>query len=73
MCSKSEACVGERDFDIEKISYKYDVCQENFFFDIAEDPEENTPKEIFGEVSYKSFVESYKPDALIVGVCLSAI
>jgi len=32
---------------------------ENFFLDIAEDPSENTPKEIFGEVAYKSFVESY--------------
>lgn len=32
---------------------------ENFFLDIAEDPVENTPKEIFGEVAYKSFVESY--------------
>lgn len=32
---------------------------ENFFLSIGEDPVENTPKEIFGEVAYKSFVESY--------------
>ena len=40
---------------------------ENFFLDIAEDPSENTPKEIFGEVAYKSFVESYNSKGLIVG------
>mmetsp|Transcript_13931 Transcript_13931/g.12633 ORF Transcript_13931/g.12633 Transcript_13931/m.12633 type:complete len:257 (-) Transcript_13931:61-831(-) len=40
---------------------------ENFFLDIAEDPAVNTPKEIFGEVSYKTFVEKYDPEALLVG------
>eukprot|EP00597_Dinobryon_sp_UTEXLB2267_P002324 CAMPEP_0170072974 /NCGR_PEP_ID=MMETSP0019_2-20121128/10480_1 /TAXON_ID=98059 /ORGANISM="Dinobryon sp., Strain UTEXLB2267" /LENGTH=272 /DNA_ID=CAMNT_0010282217 /DNA_START=110 /DNA_END=928 /DNA_ORIENTATION=- len=40
---------------------------ENFFLDIGEDPSENTPREIFGEVAYKSFVESYDSKGLIVG------
>lgn len=42
------------------------VC-ENFFLDIAEDPEKNTPKQLYGEVAYKSFVGEYKPDALLLG------
>lgn len=40
---------------------------ENFFLDIAEDPEKNTPRQIFGEVTYKNFVGSYNPDALLLG------
>jgi hypothetical protein len=40
---------------------------ENFFLDIAEDPAINTPKQIFGEAAYKSFVESYDPEALLIG------
>jgi len=40
---------------------------ENFGLTIAEDPAENTPKEIFGEAAYKSFVQSYNPEGLIVG------
>lgn len=39
---------------------------ENFFLDIAEDPVENTPKEIFGEVAYKSFVESYNEKGSLI-------
>jgi hypothetical protein len=41
--------------------------RENFFLDIAEDPAVNTPKQIFGEVAYKSFVEDYNPNALLLG------
>ena len=40
---------------------------ENFFLDIAEDPAKNTPSEIFGEVAYKDFVGSYKPNSLLLG------
>lgn len=40
---------------------------ENFFLDIAEDPAINTPKQIFGEVAYKSFVDEYDPNSLING------
>jgi len=38
---------------------------ENFFLDIAEDPAINTPREIFGEVSYKQFVKKVVPDGLL--------
>ena len=42
---------------------------ENFFLDAAEDPVANTPKEIFGEVAYKSFVESYDSKGIfIIGI-----
>jgi len=40
---------------------------ENFFLDIGEDPAANTPRLLYGEVNYKNFVESYKPDALLIG------
>lgn len=39
---------------------------ENFFLDVAEDPAINTPREIFGEVAYKSFVAEKNPDGLLV-------
>ena len=47
--------------------YRLAPVHENFFFDVAEDPAINTPRQIFGEVKYKSFVESYNPNGLIVG------
>lgn len=40
---------------------------ENFFLDIAEDPKKNTPKEIYGEESYRTFVGSYDSNALLNG------
>jgi len=40
---------------------------ENFGLGIGEDPIENTDQMIYGEVNYKNFVESYKPNALITG------
>lgn len=40
---------------------------ENFGFKFAEDPYENTPDTILGEVNLKDgFVKSYKPDALLL-------
>jgi hypothetical protein len=39
---------------------------ENFFLGLGEDPVENTPKELFGELSYQNFVQTYDPDGLIV-------
>jgi hypothetical protein len=38
---------------------------ENFYLDFAEDPAINTPREIFGEVAYKSFAEKTVPDGLL--------
>eukprot|EP01038_Epipyxis_sp_PR26KG_P011687 gene11687-15649_t len=38
---------------------------ENFGLSIGEDPVENTPKEIFGEVNYKSFAAKTVPDGLL--------
>lgn len=40
---------------------------ESFGFDFAEDQVENTDPIIIGEVNYKNFVESYKPNALLLG------
>lgn len=39
---------------------------ENFGLGIGEDTRENTPDLLLGEVNYKTFVASYKPNALIV-------
>jgi hypothetical protein len=39
---------------------------ENFFLDIAADPAAATPKQLYGEVAYKSFVEKTVPDGLLV-------
>jgi len=39
---------------------------ENFGLSIGEDPAINTPKEIFGEAAYTSFVEGYAPEGLRV-------
>lgn len=41
--------------------------QENFGLDIAESPEENTLREIYGEVNYKNFVGKYEPNGLLLG------
>jgi hypothetical protein len=40
---------------------------ENFFLPIGEDPAENTPAQLYGEVAYKNFVTTYNPEGLIVG------
>ena len=40
---------------------------ENFGLDIAESPEENTLREIYGEVNYKNFVGKYEPNGLLLG------
>jgi hypothetical protein len=47
--------------------YRIKPLQENFFLDIAEDPAINTPKQILGEVAYKSFIAEYNPNALLLG------
>lgn len=39
---------------------------ENFFLGIGEDPAENTPKELYGEVSYQNFVRSTNTKGLLV-------
>jgi len=43
--------------------------RENFFVDLPtlNDPEKVTPAAILGEAKYKSFVEQYDPDALLLG------
>jgi hypothetical protein len=40
---------------------------ENFGLKIGEDPLENTPSLLLGEVNYKNFVAEYDPDALLNG------
>ena len=41
---------------------------ENFGLSFAEDAQENTLREIFGEVNYKSFAEKVDPNALLIRV-----
>lgn len=43
------------------------ALHENFGLDIAESPEENTLREIYGEVNYKNFVGKYEPNGLLLG------
>ena len=47
--------------------YRMQPVYENFFLDIAEDPAINTPRQIFGEAAYKSFVATYDKNALVNG------
>ena len=41
---------------------------ENFGFDFAESQMDNTPRELFGEANYKSFVKSYDRNGLMIRV-----
>jgi len=41
------------------------LSMENFFLPLGEDPEKNTPKQIYGEENYKEFISSYTDKSLL--------
>lgn len=49
-----------------KVQPRVKPVHENFFLDFAGDPAEATPRELYGEVAYKSFVAKNNPDGLLV-------
>jgi hypothetical protein len=51
-----------------KMMIRMKHLNENFGLDIAESPEENTLREIYGEVNYKNFVGKYEPNGLLLGL-----
>lgn len=52
-----------------RFSSRVTPLSENFFLDIDTvfDPAVNTPRELFGEVAYKGYVENYDDQALLLG------